>query len=96
MPTDQTLESCIPEGLNEADQNKSEELVEERKSEIANDLKRVFVMDTAVKKVAYRNRIRLRFACPVKRCSFKTVDIRKHLVNEHKWASNEVKLQIND
>ena len=82
LPTDQTFESYIPEGLNEADQNKSEELVEERKSEIANDLKRVFGMETAVKKAACSNRIRLRFACPVKSCSFETVDIRKHLILE--------------
>ena len=95
MPTDQTFESYIPEGLNEADQNKWEELVEERKRKLANGFKRVFGTKTSVKKVNYSNWIRLRFPCPVKSCSFKTVDIRKHLLNKHKWVSNEVKLQTN-
>ena len=88
MPTDQTFESYIPEGLHEVDRNQWEKQVKQRKREISNDLKRVFRTETVVKKVVYSNRIRLRFPCPVKSCSFETVDIRKHLLNKHKWASN--------
>ena len=95
LPTDQTFESCIPEGLHEVDRNQWEKQVKQRKREISNDFKKVFRIETAVKKVVYSNQIRLRFPCPVKSCSFETVDIIKHLLNKHKWASNEVKLQTN-
>lgn len=83
----------FPVDMEEQEKIKWVDAVFKRKQEIESKITDIFGGKEAVKLVRYGNRVRLRFPCLEKGCSFSTVDMVKHLSGKHKFSKEETLLQ---
>ena len=83
----------FPVDMEDQEKIKWVDAVFKRKQEIESEITDIFGDKEAVKLFRYGNRVRLRFPCPEKSCSFSTVDMVKHLFRKHKWSKEETLLQ---
>lgn len=79
----------------ESEKQSWENLVSKRKHEIASEQTKIFGSATAVEKVPYSGRMRLRFTCPVVDCKFNNVNLAKHLRAKHQSSNQATRLQVN-
>ena len=84
-----------PQELEENEKSIWQQMVNDRKHKISEELSNITGSTTNVKKVPYSNRFRISFPFPVEACSFNTVDLNKHLISKHNQTQLEAKLQMN-
>ena len=93
FPSNTKFEMFFPVDMEEQEKIKWVDAVFKRKQEIESKITDIFGGKEAVKLVRYGNRVRLRFPCLEKGCSFSTVDMVKHLSGKHKCSKEETLLQ---